>query len=71
MTCYALRVNTSLCGLASTDLVVGLIVQPLFVASSLTDLHTRSEKLKLTFRRGYNPIGFSLCVPMHNCRNQS
>ena len=50
-----------LCGLASTDLAVGLIVQPLFIASSLIDLYTRSETLKLTFRRGYNTIGFSLC----------
>ena len=50
-----------LCGLASTDLAVGLIVQPLFIASSLIDLHTRSETLKLTFRRGYNSIAFSLC----------
>ncbi|XP_068691252.1 melanocortin receptor 4-like [Montipora foliosa] len=50
-----------LCGLASTDLAVGLIVQPLFIAGSLNHLYTRSEKLKLTFRMGYNATGFSLC----------
>ncbi|XP_068757866.1 histamine H2 receptor-like [Montipora capricornis] len=50
-----------LCGLASTDLAVGLIVQPLFIASSLIDLYTRSETLKLAFRRGSDTISFSLC----------
>ena len=50
-----------LCGLASTDLAVGLIVQPLFIASSLNHLYPRPEKLKLTFRMGYNATGFSLC----------
>ena len=50
-----------LCGLASTDLAVGLIVQPLFIASSLIHVYTRSETLKLTFRRGYNTFGFCLC----------
>ena len=31
------------------------------MASTLNGLYTRSETLKLTFRRTYNTIGFSLC----------
>ncbi|XP_068759932.1 melanocortin receptor 4-like [Montipora capricornis] len=50
-----------LCGLASTDLAVGLIAQPLFIARSLLNLYTRSERLKLTFERGSKTIAFSLC----------
>ncbi|XP_068759931.1 melanocortin receptor 4-like [Montipora capricornis] len=54
-----------LCGLASTDLAVGLIAQPVLIASSLIDLYIRSERMKLTFRRGFNTIAFSLCgVPL-------
>ena len=51
-----------LCGLASTDLAVGLIAEPLFIARSLINLYTRSEKLKETFERGFKTIGFSLCA---------
>ena len=50
-----------LCGLASTDLAVGLIAQPLFIARSLINLYTRSERLKVTFERGSKTIAFSLC----------
>ena len=50
-----------LCDLASADLAVGLIAQPVLIASSLIDLYTRSERLKLTFRRGSSTIAFSLC----------
>ncbi|XP_068759930.1 melanocortin receptor 3-like [Montipora capricornis] len=50
-----------LCGLASTDLAVGLIAQPLFIASSLIILYSRSETLKLTFQRGSNAISFPVC----------
>ncbi|XP_068713150.1 melanocortin receptor 4-like [Montipora foliosa] len=50
-----------LCGLASTDLAVGLIAQPLFIARSLINLYSRSERLKLTFERGFKTIAFSLC----------
>ena len=50
-----------LCGLASTDLAVGLIAQPLFISRSLINLYTRSERLKLTFERGFKAIAFSLC----------
>ncbi|XP_068759935.1 melanocortin receptor 4-like [Montipora capricornis] len=50
-----------LCGLASTDLAVGLIAQPLFIARSLLNLYTRSERLKVTFERGSKTIAFSLC----------
>ena len=50
-----------LCGLASTDLAVGLIAQPLFIARSLINLYTPSDRLKLTFERGSKTIAFSLC----------
>ena len=50
-----------LCGLASTDLAVGLIAEPLFIARSLLNLYTRSERLKVTFERGSKTIAFSLC----------
>ncbi|XP_068697816.1 melanocortin receptor 4-like [Montipora foliosa] len=50
-----------LCGLASTDLAVGLIAQPVFIASSLINLYTRSVRLKLTFERGSQITAFSLC----------
>ncbi|XP_068697821.1 melanocortin receptor 4-like [Montipora foliosa] len=50
-----------LCGLASTDLAVGLIAQPLFIGRSLINLYSRSERLKLTFERGFKTIAFSLC----------
>ena len=50
-----------LCGLASTDLAVGLIAQPLFIASSFIILYTRSETLKLTFERGSDAISFPVC----------
>ena len=50
-----------LCGLASTDLAVGLLAQPFFIARSLINLYTRSERLKLTFERGSKTIAFSLC----------
>ena len=50
-----------LCGLASTDLAVGLIAQPLFIARSLLNLYTRSERMKVTFESGSKTIAFSLC----------
>ncbi|XP_068713752.1 adrenocorticotropic hormone receptor-like [Montipora foliosa] len=50
-----------LCGLASTDLAVGLIAQPLFIASSLMILYTRSETLILTFEKVYDAISFPVC----------
>ncbi|XP_068713154.1 trace amine-associated receptor 7c-like [Montipora foliosa] len=50
-----------LCGLASTDLAVGLVAQPLFIARSLLNLYTRSERLKVTFERGFKTIAFILC----------
>ena len=49
-----------LCGLASTDLAVGLIAQPLFIARSLINLYSRSETLKLTFEKGFKTIALSL-----------
>ncbi|XP_068713152.1 melanocortin receptor 4-like [Montipora foliosa] len=50
-----------LCGLALSDLAVGLIAQPLFIARSFLNLYTRSERLKETFERGSKTIAFSLC----------
>ena len=50
-----------LCGLASTDLAVGLIAEPLFIVRSFLNLYTLSERLKVTFERGSKTIAFSLC----------
>ena len=50
-----------LCGLALSDLAVGAIVQPLFVANDLVDLYVRSQGFKDTFRRCYNTVAFCLC----------
>ena len=51
-----------LCGLASTDLCVGLIAQPLFIAGSYINLYSRSENLKLMLENAYKVIGLSLCA---------
>ena len=50
-----------LCGLALSDLAVGAIVQPFFVANELVDLYVRSEGFQDTFRRSYNTVAFCLC----------
>ena len=50
-----------LCGLASTDLCVGLIVQPLVIAGSFINLYFQFENLKLMLENAYQTIGLSLC----------
>ena len=52
-----------LCGLALSDLAVGAVVQPLFIANDLIALHPRSGRpihVPL-FLNIYNMLGFSLC----------
>lgn len=50
-----------LCGLAISDLAVGTVVQPLFIANDLIRLYSRSQRLQKLFLDVYNTIGFSLC----------
>ena len=50
-----------LCGLASTDLCVGLIAQPLFISGRYINLYSRSGNLKLMLENAYKVIGLSLC----------
>ena len=50
-----------LCGLAMSDLAVGTVVQPLFIANYLIRLYSRSQRLKGLFQGVYNAFGFSLC----------
>lgn len=49
------------CGLALTDLAVGAVVQPLFIANDLLGLYSQSQRLKQVFLSVYNVFGFSLC----------
>ena len=48
-------------GLAMSDLAVGIVVQPLFIANDLIRLYSRSQRLKQAFQGIYNTVGFSLC----------
>ena len=50
-----------LCGLALSDLAVGAIVQPLFIAKDLLELYSQSQRLKQLFLSVYNMFGFCLC----------
>ena len=50
-----------LCGLALSDLAVGAIVQPLFIAKDLMGLYSQSQRLQHSFLNVYNIFGFSLC----------
>ena len=50
-----------LCGLASSDLCVGLIAQPLFIAGNFIDSFSRSDDLKIILEKTYQTIGLSLC----------
>ena len=49
-----------LCGLALSDLAVGAIVQPLFIAYDLLGLYSQSQRLKYVFLSVYNMFGFCL-----------
>ena len=50
-----------LCGLAFSDLAVGAVVQPLFIANDLMGLYSQSQRLQHSFLNVYNIFGFSLC----------
>ena len=50
-----------LCGLASTDLSVGLIAQPVFITEVLVGLYSRSGNLTLAFTKAHQMIARSLC----------
>ena len=50
-----------LCGLASTDVCVGLIAQRLFIAGNFIDSFSRSENLKLMLGNAHKTIALSLC----------
>ena len=50
-----------LCGLALSDLGVGAIVQPLFIANDLLVLYSQAQRLKYVFLSVYNMFGFLLC----------
>ena len=53
--------NLLLCGLASTDLSVGLIAQPVFITEVLVGLYSRSANLTVAFTKAHKMIGRSLC----------
>ena len=48
-----------ICSLTVSDLLVGFIVQPLFIARELTQLHLLKLPLEIT---AYAACGFSLCI---------
>jgi len=50
-----------LCGLAMSDLAVGTVVQPLFIANELIRLYSRSQRFQQLFQGVYSTFGFSLC----------
>ena len=53
-----------ICSLAVSDLLVGFIVQPLFIARELTQLHLLMLPLETT---AYAACGFSLCIMTAIC----
>lgn len=53
-----------ICSLAVSDLVVGFLVQPLFIAHELTKLHLVKLPLETT---AYAACGFSLCIMTAIC----
>ena len=50
-----------LCSLALSDLAVGAVAQPLFIANDLIVVYSQSERLKRIFFNFSNIFGFSLC----------
>ena len=52
--------NLLLCGLASTDLIVGLIAQPISITEGIVGLYSRSENLKLILDKADATIGLFL-----------
>ena len=51
--------NQFFCGLASTDLSVGLIAQPVFITEVLVGLYSRSENLTIVFTKVHQMIARS------------
>ena len=51
-----------LCGLASTDLLVGLVAQPFFIVRSFISLYSQSDSLKQVIIKAYTTVGISLCA---------
>ena len=52
--------NLLLCGLASTDLSVGLIAQPISITEGIVGLYSRCENLKLILDKADATIGLFL-----------
>ena len=50
-----------LCGLALSDLAVGAVVQPFFIANDLIGLLSQDQSLKTLFLRIYDVLAFYLC----------
>ena len=50
-----------LCGLALSDLTVGAVVQPFFIANDLIRLLSQDQSLKTLFLRIYNLLAFYVC----------
>jgi len=50
-----------LCGLALSDLAVGAVVQPFFIAKDLIGLLSHDQSLKTLFLRIYNVLAFYVC----------
>ena len=50
-----------LCGLALSDLTVGAVVQPFFIAKDLITLLSQDQSLKTLFLKVYNLLAFYVC----------
>ena len=50
-----------LCGLALSDLTVGAVMQPFFIANDLITLFSQDQSLKTLFLRIYNSLAFYVC----------
>ena len=50
-----------LCGLALSDLTVGVVVQPVFIANDLITLFSQDQSFKALFLRIYNLLAFYVC----------
>ena len=50
-----------LCGLALSDLTVGAVMQPFFIANDLITLFSQDQSLKTLFLRIYNLLAFYVC----------
>ncbi|XP_022799273.1 melanocyte-stimulating hormone receptor-like [Stylophora pistillata] len=50
-----------LCGLALSDLAVGIVVQPLFIVNNFLRAYSQSQIVKDVFSSVYNTFGYTLC----------